>query len=335
MSEERLILVTNDDGYNAPGIEALIEVAAKFGRVVVVAPKEPQSGKGHAITSYLPLYPELQYKSEGVEVYSLNGTPVDCVKFATDHLLLSQKIDLVVSGINHGSNASINILYSGTMGAAIEGSFYAAPSIGFSHLSNSEKSDLEASKYYAERVIRAILSQPIELPLCLNINIPDLALEHIKGIRVARQNRGYWLEEFFGRSDPRGKEYFWLSGEYVNHEPSATDTDIAALDEGYVSVVPVQVDLTAYSKMEYTESLLLAATPASPRETESDDRISLREMEILKGICQGLSNQEIADMLFISKRTVDKHRANILKKTGCRNTANLVVYAIKHSLIEL
>ncbi len=255
MREDRLILVTNDDGYDAPGIAALMEVASKFGRVVGVAPKEPQSGKSHSITTYLPLYPTEIYKREGAALYCLNGTPVDCVKFATDHLLLSEKIDLVVSGINHGSNASINVLYSGTMGAAIEGSFYNVPSIGFSHMNHSEESDLEASKYFVERIIADVLEHKPKLPLCLNVNIPDLPLEQIKGMRVVRQNRGHWIEEFFARRDPRNKEYFWLSGGYVNHEPDATDTDIAAIDAGYVSIVPIQVDMTSYSQMASTAEM--------------------------------------------------------------------------------
>ncbi len=249
------ILISNDDGYNAPGITALIEVASKFGHVVAVAPKEPQSGKSHSITTYSPLYVDTIYKREGVELYALNGTPVDCIKFATDHLLLGRKIDLVLSGINHGSNAAINVLYSGTMGAAIEGSFYGVPSIGFSHLSHSEESDLTASLYYVEQIIAKVLEVRPATPYCLNVNIPDLPLDKIRGVRSVRQNRGHWIEEFFGRRDPRDKEYFWLSGEFVNHEPEATDTDIAVLDAGYVSIVPIQVDMTDYNTLGYSSQL--------------------------------------------------------------------------------
>lgn len=249
MKRDRLILVSNDDGYDAPGIKALIEIAAKFGRVVAVAPKEPQSGKSHSITTYTPLYLDTIRKDENVEVYALNGTPVDCVKYATDHLLLGQKIDLMLSGINHGSNAGTNILYSGTMGAAIEGSFYDVPAIGFSHLDHSEQSDLEATKYYVEKIIRLVLEADLKEYTCLNVNIPDLPLDKIKGMRVVRQNQGHWVEEFFVRRDPRDREYYWLSGRFINHEPNATDTDLAALDEGYVSIVPVQVDMTHYRQM--------------------------------------------------------------------------------------
>ncbi len=253
---EKLIFVTNDDGYDAPGIAALIEVASKFGRVVAVAPKEPQSGKSQSITTYSPLYLDTIYKREGVELHALNGTPVDCVKYAIDYLLLGQEIDLVVSGINHGSNAGVNILYSGTMGAAIEGGMYAAPAIGFSHLDHSYEIDFEGAKYYAEQIIEAIMTKEEKELTILNVNIPDLPKDQIKGVKVVRQNRGYWLEEFFARKDPRGKEYYWLTGDFVNIEPEATDTDIAVLNDGYVAVVPVQVDMTDYAKMESTRSLI-------------------------------------------------------------------------------
>ncbi len=255
-SKDRLILVTNDDAYDAPGIAALTEVAARYGRVVVVAPKEPQSGKSQAITTTTPLFLDKISECENVQVYALTGTPVDCVKFATDHLLKSQRIDLVLSGINHGSNAAINVLYSGTMGAAIESSMYVAPSIGFSHLNHSLKIDLEAAKYYADQFVGMMLDAEPKGHVCWNVNIPDLPLDQIKGVKVVRQNRGYWLEEFYERKDPRGREYYWLTGDFVNTEPEATDTDIAALEAGYVSVVPIQVDMTAYDKMDEVAAIL-------------------------------------------------------------------------------
>lgn len=255
MKKEKLILVTNDDGFDAPGITALIEVTSKFGQVIAVAPKEPQSGKSQAITTYSPLYLDTIYKNADAELYALNGTPVDCVKFAIDHLLLSRKIDLIVSGINHGSNAGINVLYSGTMGAAIEGSMYAAPSIGFSHVNHSHKVSLEAAKFYSEKIIKGVMESGAGVGTCLNVNFPDLPLDQIKGIKVARQNRGHWLEEFFARKDPRGREYYWLTGDFVNHEPNATDTDIAANNMGYVSVVPIQVDMTAYNQMTTVDKM--------------------------------------------------------------------------------
>ncbi|MFI3290213.1 MAG: 5'/3'-nucleotidase SurE [Rikenellaceae bacterium] len=258
MQNEKLILVTNDDGYDAPGIAALIEVASKFGRVVAVAPKEPQSGKSQSITTYYPLYLDTIYKNERVELYALNGTPVDCVKFALDHLLHRCKVDLILSGINHGSNTATNVLYSGTMGAAIEGSMYAAAAIGFSHINHSHTTDLEPSKFYMERIIRDVMDSDLGVATCLNVNIPDLPLSEIKGVKVVRQNRGHWQEEFVVHKDPRGREYYWLTGEFINHEPEATDTDLAAIDAGYVSVVPTQVDMTAYDSMEQIDMIFNA-----------------------------------------------------------------------------
>ncbi len=254
MKKEKLILISNDDGYDAKGIAALIEVAAQFGRVVVVAPRTAQSGMSQAITMYAPLYPERIKSDLPAEIYSLNGTPVDCVKFALDHLLKDEIVDLMLSGINHGSNAAVNVLYSGTMGAAIEGSFY-APSIGFSLLDHSADADFEPSKQFVERIIRGVLEADVKPHFCLNVNIPAMAADQIKGIKYCRQNKGYWREEFFERVDPRGKNYYWLTGAFVNHEQEATDTDEYALAEGYVSVVPIQVDMTDYGRLEQLKRL--------------------------------------------------------------------------------
>ncbi len=255
MKKERLIFVTNDDGYEAKGIAALVEVARKFGRVVVVAPKTPQSGMSQAITVYNPLYTETICSEEGLQIISVTGTPVDCVKFATDHLLLHEKIDLVLSGINHGTNAGPNILYSGTMGAAIEGHFY-APSIGFSLDNHTHDADFEGAKPYVERIIAQILEADIKEPLCLNINIPDLPADQIKGVKVCRQNRGFWREEFYKREDPRGRDYYWLTGSFINTESDATDSDIAVVADGYIAVVPVDVDMTNYKQMSGLSAIL-------------------------------------------------------------------------------
>ncbi len=247
--EERLIFVTNDDGYNARGIEALIEIASDFGRVIAVAPKTHQSGMSHAITMHMPLYPETIYKNDRVELCALNGTPVDCVKYALDHKLRGERVDLVLSGINHGSNAAINTLYSGTMGAAIEGSFY-APAIGFSLENHLTSASLEGSKRIVREVLEKILPTNPQRGLCLNVNIPDLPREEIKGVKLCRQNMGYWREKFYSRVDPRGREYLWLTGEFVNSEPDATDSDTAAIADGYAAIVPIQVDLTDYRALE-------------------------------------------------------------------------------------
>ena len=251
----RLIVVTNDDGFEAPGFAAAIEVAREFGRVVAVAPATPQSGRSQAITIYEPLFLRERHSEEGLQIYSFSGTPVDCVKFVFDHLLLDQKVDLVISGINHGSNSTINVLYSGTMGAAIEGSFYGCPSVGLSLLDHSRDADFTEAKRYSREIIASILqSEEQPRPLCLNVNVP--VVPQIKGIRVCRQCRGLWREDFFPHVDPNGRQYFWLTGSYTNYEPEAEDTDEWALANGYVSVVPVQIDLTSYRDMAYLNKVL-------------------------------------------------------------------------------
>lgn len=258
MKKERLIFVTNDDGYAAKGFAAAIEVAREFGRVVAVAPRETQSGRSQAITMYEPLFLEQRVKQEGLDVYSLSGTPVDCVKWTFDHLLGDGEVDLVISGINHGSNSAINVLYSGTMGAAIEGSFYGCPSIGLSLTDHFSDAEFGAAKHYAREIIASVLENPLKdgQPLCLNVNVPNIAFEDIKGVRVCRQCRGIWREEFYRHEDPRGKPYYWLTGSYTNYEPTAADTDEWALNNGYVAVVPVQIDMTSYSQMSYLERIL-------------------------------------------------------------------------------
>ncbi len=248
-------MVTNDDGYQAKGFRAAIEVARTFGRVVGVAPERTQSGMSQAITMYSPLFLQKAYEAEGVEVYSFSGTPVDCVKMAFDYLLQDQQVDLVISGINHGSNAAVNVLYSGTMGAAIEGCFYGCPSIGLSLTDHDPDADFEAAVHYGREIVRKVLDAAIELPLCLNVNFPIATIDRIKGIRVCRQTNGYWREEFFHHEDPRGREYFWLTGEFINREPEAEDTDEWALANGYAAIVPVQVDLTDYARKQHLEKL--------------------------------------------------------------------------------
>lgn len=256
MNKQRLILVTNDDGYNAKGLRAAIEVVRPFGRVIAIAPEVMQSGMSQAITMYKPLFLKKQHEEPGVEIYSFSGTPVDCVKMAFDYLLTDRKVDLVVSGINHGSNAAVNVLYSGTMGAAIEGSFYGCPSIGLSLTDHDLDADFEAAIKYCREVVQGVLESEPELPLCLNVNVPVARPEEIKGIRICRQTKGYWREEFYRREDPHHRAYFWLTGEFVNQEPTAEDTDEWALANNYVAVVPVQVDLTDYKRMQYLKRII-------------------------------------------------------------------------------
>ena len=253
---ERLIFLTNDDSYQSKGFAAVIEIARQFGRVIAIAPDTPQSGMSQAITIHNPLRLRKVREEEGVEVYSLNGTPVDCVKMAFDHLFVDKKVDLVISGINHGSNAAVNVLYSGTMGAAIEGAFYNIPSIGLSLTDHDPDADFEGAIKFGTQIVDSVLNGEHPLPLCLNVNVPNIPCAELKGIRLSRQTRGYWREEFFERTDPHGRNYFWLTGAFSNAEPQAEDTDEWALANGYVAVVPVQVDLTAYSQMEQLKKIL-------------------------------------------------------------------------------
>ncbi len=220
-----LIFITNDDGVNARGLKAVIEVARRFGRIIVVAPEVTQSGMSHAITMYRPLMLRTIEKSDDLTIYACSGTPVDCVKMGYDYLFSGERPALNISGINHGSNSAINVLYSGTMGAAIEASFYGSPSVGFSLDDHSQDADFDASAIFAEKLIGDILGARINEPLCLNVNIPAGRPEQIKGHSICRQNQGYWKEEFYCRQDPRGKDYFWLTGSFFNVEPDATDTD--------------------------------------------------------------------------------------------------------------
>lgn len=256
MMKERVIFLTNDDSYRSKGFEAAIEIARRFGRVIAIAPDAPQSGMSQAITIYNPLYLRKVRDEEGVTVYSLNGTPVDCVKIAFDYLFAEEKVDLVISGINHGSNAAVNVLYSGTMGAAIEASFYNIPSIGLSLTDHNLDADFEGAMQYGAKIIESVLSSEVPRPLCLNVNIPNIPASEIKGIRPSRQTRGYWREEFYPRTDPHNRNYFWLTGGFQNAEPNAEDSDEWALANGYVSVVPVQVDMTDYKRMEYLKEIL-------------------------------------------------------------------------------
>ncbi len=252
MKRER-ILITNDDGIDARGLSALIEVAQEFGDVTVVAPEVGMSGKSHSITMYEPLFVR-HIDSPDATIAACSGTPVDCVKVAVD-ALMQEPPTLILSGINHGANSNMSVIYSGTMGAAREGSTYNIPSIGFSHISHNTDSDLTAATHYARTVIRYILEQE-SLPshLCLNVNIPDTPLENIKGVKMCRQAMGHWVEDFEKRLDPRGKEYYWLTGSFINRDIDATDTDEWALANDYVSIVPIQLDITNFNTLESISS---------------------------------------------------------------------------------
>lgn len=249
-----LILITNDDGIFAGGLRALVEVSRSFGDIVIVAPDSPQSGQGHALTLNSPI--RLKKASEfDEEAYKCSGTPVDCVKLAKSVVLKNRKPDLCVSGINHGSNASINIIYSGTMSAAMEASLEGIPSIGFSYLDYAADADFSACKKIAHTLIEKILNEPNKDNLLLNVNIPLLPYNDIKGIKLCRQSKGNWTEEFIEAKDPRGENYYWMTGEFYTEE-TATDTDIWALNNGYVSVVPSHHDLTDYKRLDTLKAIL-------------------------------------------------------------------------------
>lgn len=251
---EKTILVTNDDSIVAPGIKALVEAMRPLGKVVVVAPDSPQSGKGHAITLEEPLRLQKVDVFEGIEAYQCSGTPVDCVKLAVDKVL-HKKPDLCVSGINHGSNSSINVIYSGTMSAAMEASIEGITAIGFSYLDYSFQADFEACKHYAYSIAKTALNGSVPTGTLLNVNFPILQLDKIKGMKVCRQARAKWQEEFDSREDPRGKGYYWLTGEFINNDPGE-DTDEWALANGFVSIVPVKYDLTDYERLSQLKELL-------------------------------------------------------------------------------
>jgi 5'-nucleotidase len=244
-----LILVTNDDGIVAPGIRALIAVMKEIGDVVVVAPDSPQSAMGHAITINNTLKLErVHLDNEIGQEYSCSGTPVDCVKIAVNEVL-KRKPDLCVSGINHGSNSSINVIYSGTMSAAVEAGIEDIPAIGFSLLDYSWDADFEPIKKHIKQITLEVLDKGLPEGVVLNVNFPKLAQEAIKGIKICRQAKAMWQEEFDKRTNPQGKEYYWLTGKFVNQD-KGTDTDEWALANGYISIVPVQFDLTAHHAIQ-------------------------------------------------------------------------------------
>lgn len=249
--KEPVILVTNDDGITAPGIRNLVEAVKGLGKVVVVAPDKPQSGMGHAITIGLPLRLHRVQLFDDIEAWQCTGTPVDCVKLAVDKVL-HQKPDLCISGINHGANHSINVIYSGTMSAAVEAAIESIPSIGFSLLDYSLEADFSGARKYARLLVEQMLATTVDKHTVLNVNIPVLPADEIKGARICRQAYAKYEEDFIERLDPHGRKYYWLTGEFVNFD-EGTDTDVWALANGYVSVVPVQFDLTHYKLKQQLE----------------------------------------------------------------------------------
>jgi len=239
-----VILITNDDGVTAPGILNLVEAVKDLGKIIVVAPDKPQSGMGHAITIGHPLRLQKINGIENVETWSCTGTPVDCVKLAVDKVL-HRKPDLCLSGINHGANHSINVIYSGTMSAAVEAAIESIPSVGFSLLDYSIEADFTGARKYARLIVEKMLAINNEKHMILNVNIPAVPELDIKGLKICRQAYAKYEEDFVERHDPNGRRYYWLTGEFVNFD-KGKDTDVWALAHNYVSIVPVQFDLTNY-----------------------------------------------------------------------------------------
>lgn len=246
MSEKPLILVTNDDGIHAKGLRELVEVMQLFGDIVVISSEVSMSGKSSAITVDYPLRAVPVEEILGWPTYKCTGTPVDSVKLSFNSLL-ERAPDYVVSGINHGTNSSISVIYSGTMGAAIEGSLHGVPSMGFSLDDYSRDPDFSKAKIIAAKVFQSVQENGLPLYTCLNVNVP---VGKPNGIKVCRQTRGKWVEEFEKRTDPQGRDYHWLSGYFQNFEEDSKETDIHALNNGYASVVPVTVDMTCYKTLK-------------------------------------------------------------------------------------
>lgn len=246
------ILVVNDDGITAPGIKVLLEEMQKLGNVVVVAPDAPQSGMGHAISISKPLRLDKVDIYEDVEMYKCSGTPVDCVKLAVDRIFSDIKPDLCVSGVNHGLNYSINVLYSGTMSAAVEGAIEGIPSIGFSLDDFSHSADFSHIRSYLFGIASQVLQNGLPKGTLLNVNFPHIE-KGIKGIKICRQAHGHWVEEFEQRTDPYKREYFWMTGRY-EWVDRGEDTDVYAINHGYVSIVPTQFDMTAHHAIQELNS---------------------------------------------------------------------------------
>jgi 5'-nucleotidase len=249
MKNKPLILITNDDGITAPGIRNLIAIMKEIGDVIVVAPDKPQSATGHSITINNTLYlNEISDKNADFKEVSCSGTPVDCVKLAVTEIL-KRKPDLCVSGINHGSNSSINVIYSGTMSAAVEAGIEGIPAIGFSLLDYDWNADFSQGRKFIRKIALEVLENGLPEGVVLNVNIPKLKENEIKGIKICRQAKAVWQEKFDKRQTPQGRDYYWLTGEFVNHD-KGNDTDEWALSNGYISIVPVHFDLTAHHAMQ-------------------------------------------------------------------------------------
>ncbi|MDE6646681.1 MAG: 5'/3'-nucleotidase SurE, partial [Prevotella sp.] len=244
--ERPLILIANDDGYKAKGINSLIDMVRDMGDVLVCAPEGGRSGFACAFSATTPLTLTLRHREEGVEVWSCNGTPVDCVKMALAELC-PRKPDLVLGGINHGDNASVNTHYSGTMGVTMEGCMKYIPSVAFSLCDYRADADFEPLRPYVRQMVQRVLREGLPTGVCLNVNFP--LAPAFQGVKVCRMAKGMWGNEVTRCHHPRGYDYWWMVGQYTNDEPEAADTDNWALGHGYVAITPTQVDVTAYEAL--------------------------------------------------------------------------------------
>lgn len=244
-SKEAIILITNDDGVDAKGIKCLTDAVKDMGRVVVVAPLHPMSAQSHAITVRDPLWFKQLSSENNVEIYACSGTPVDCIKIGI-HQILKENPTVILSGINHGPNLSASVFYSGTMAAAIEGCLNQIPSIGFSLDDFSHSADFSNTIAYIKQITAETMRNGLPNGICLNVNFPAKKGQPIKGVKIVRQLQGKWREEFVQREHPHGGNYYWLSGEFISLEPEAQDTDTWAVENGYIAIVPTQLDLTAH-----------------------------------------------------------------------------------------
>ncbi len=245
MKNRPLILISNDDGWSAPGLAFLIDVLRPLGDLVVCVPDTGRSGMSTAITVMTPLRMKLITNEPGLAIYKTNGTPVDCVKLALNRLFEDRRPDVVFSGVNHGTNVSVAIHYSGTLGAVIEACINSIPAVGLSLDNHDWDADFEPCRPYVRRLAEQVIEKGLPKGSCLNVNIPSTT--DLKGIRLCRQARGRWVEEFDVRQHPKGDQYYWLTGNFRNDEPDSTDTDMHALKNGYISVVPSTIDLTDMS----------------------------------------------------------------------------------------
>ena len=252
MNKRPFILIANDDGYHSHGIRQLVDFVSEMADVLVVAPEGARSGYSCAFsaTDYLRL--KVRHNMGNIEVWSCSGTPVDCVKIALSQLCQGRRPDLILSGINHGDNSSVNNHYSGTMGAALEGCMKYIPSVAFSSCYYDEEANLEPLRPYVQQIVRKVLSEGLPKGICLNVNFP--ARQHFEGVKVCRMTFGSWVEEIDKCRHPRGYDYYWVVGHYHNDEPGIEGTDQYALDNGYVAITPTKVDVTAYDFMKQLQN---------------------------------------------------------------------------------